>query len=180
VTLDQAPPEPLHKKPRRFGAMLDLGVPDGVVTSFVYRPHKMARVHAGLGYNGISPGLRLGGDFIPFGWGPSLGLSYGHYFDGDANGFVGMFAGSANDNTKEILKSVGYDYMNFRLGMEFGGDRFTFFFRGGLCWMRTAIHHLDTLLDQNDPNSNMTITIKKDPVLNVWAPTLQLGFIVQI
>jgi hypothetical protein len=140
----------------------------------------MARVHAGLGYNGISPGLRLGGDFIPFGWGPSLGLSYGHYFDGDANGFVGMFAGSANDNTKEILKSVGYDYMNFRLGMEFGGDRFTFFFRGGLCWMRTAIHHLDTLLDQNDPNSNMTITIKKDPVLNVWAPTLQLGFIVQI
>src|SRR6185369_9247022 len=112
-------------QPRKYGAMLDLGVPDGVIASFVFRPHKMARVHAGLGYNGISPGLRLGAAFLPFGWGPSVDLDYGHYFEGDANGLVGMFAGPTKDG-RELLSDVGYDYVNLRAGMELGGDRFTF------------------------------------------------------
>jgi hypothetical protein len=183
VTLDEAQPEPAHKKKRQFGAMLDLGVPDGVMASFVYRPLKLARFHGGLGYNGISPGFRLGGDFLPLGWGPSLGLAYGHYFDGDANGLVGTFAGSAPDGAGSLLlKSVGYDYVNLRVGMEFGGDRFTFFIRGGLCWMHATIHHLDSLLDKQDSSvsANTKITIKQDPILNVFAPTIQLGFIVQL
>src|SRR5690606_24022770 len=61
------------EEPRMFGAMFDLGGPDGSTLSFVYRPIDIARVHAGLGYNGVSPGLRLGGEYLPLGWGPSLG-----------------------------------------------------------------------------------------------------------
>ncbi|HKO89688.1 MAG TPA: hypothetical protein VJU61_00955 [Polyangiaceae bacterium] len=175
----QAPARP----PRRFGAMLDLGVPDGIMTSFVFRPLPEARVHAGLGYNGVSPGLRLGGEYLPFGWGPSLGLAYGHYFEGDANGLVGSIAGEADD-AKELLKSIGYDYINLRVGMEFGGDRFTFFTRGGISWVHMTIHHFDSLLDQPGSggvaNGTTTITITEDPVLNAFAPTLNLGLIVQL
>jgi len=176
---EQAPARP----PRRYGAMLDLGVPDGIMTSFVFRPLPQARVHAGLGYNGVSPGLRLGGEYLPFGWGPSLGLAYGHYFEGDANGLVGSLAGKADD-AEELLKSVGYDYVNLRVGMEFGGERFTFFTRAGISWLHMTIHHFDSLLDPPGgggvANGTTTITITEDPVLNAFTPTLNLGLIVQL
>lgn len=166
---------------RKYGAMLDLGVPDGVIASFVFRPIKMARVHAGLGYNGIGPGLRLGAAFLPFGWGPSLDLAYGHYFEGDANGLVGLLAG-ANKSQSELLSSVGYDYVNLRAGMDLGGDRFTFFARGGLSWVHTTLHNIDSLLAPKDGQSNgkTQISLPQDPVLNALAPSLQLGFIVQL
>jgi hypothetical protein len=167
-------------KPRQFGAMLDLGLPDGTMLSFVYRPIRMARVHAGMGYNGISPGLRLGGVFLPFGWGPAIGLDYGHYFEGDANGLAGLFG-----DTKEggaMLEAIGYDFVNLRAGVDLGGDRFTFFAHGGISWVRTTIHELDTMLDRNQSasSSNTSIAIKQDPVLNAFVPNLQLGFIVHL
>jgi hypothetical protein len=169
------------RQPRKYGAMLDLGLPDGVMASFVFRPIAQARLHAGLGYNGISPGLRIGGSVLPFGWGPSIDLAYGHYFEGDANGLVSM-VGGVNEADSELLSSVGYDYLNLRAGMELGGDRFTFFARGGFSWVHTTIHNIDSLLDTKDAstNGNTTITIPKDPVLNAFAPSLQLGFIVQL
>jgi hypothetical protein len=166
------------EKPRMFGAMFDLGVPDGTTLSFVYRPIDLARVHAGLSYNGVSPGLRLGGEFLPLGWGPSLGIAYGHYFEGDANGIAGMF-GSIDENSSKLLENVGYDYFALRAGMEFGGDRFTFFARGGVSWLRTTIHELDAIIEP-DPESNTTVEVKQDPVLNAVTPTIQLGMIVQI
>jgi hypothetical protein len=165
-------------KPRMFGAMFDLGVPDGTTLSFVYRPIDLARVHAGLSYNGVSPGLRFGGEFLPLGWGPSLGIAYGHYFEGDANGIAGMF-GSIDEDSSKLLENVGYDYFALRAGMEFGGDRFTFFARGGVSWLRTTIHELDSIIEP-DPESNTTVEVKQDPVLNAVTPTIQLGMIVQI
>jgi hypothetical protein len=166
------------QKPRMFGAMFDLGVPDGTTLSFVYRPIDLARVHAGLSYNGVSPGLRIGGEFLPLGWGPSLGIAYGHYFEGDANGIASMF-GSIDENSSKLLENVGYDYFALRAGMEFGGDRFTFFARGGVSWLRTTIHELDAIIEP-DPESNTTVEVKQDPVLNAVTPTIQLGVIVQI
>jgi hypothetical protein len=167
-----------EQKPRMFGAMFDLGVPDGTTLSFVYRPIDLARVHAGLSYNGVSPGLRLGGEFLPLGWGPSLGIALGHYFEGDANGIAGMF-GSIDENSSKLLENVGYDYFAIRAGMEFGGDRFTFFARGGVSWLRTTIHELDSLIEP-DPESNTTVELRQDPVLNAFTPTIQFGMIVQI
>jgi hypothetical protein len=165
------------KKPRMFGAMLDLGVPDGTNLSFVFRPISIARVHAGLGYNGVSPGLRIGGEYLPLGWGPSIGMALGHYFEGDANGLAGMF-GDPGDGSK-LLEHVGYSYFALRAGMEFGGDRFTFFGRGGVTWLRSTIHELDSFI-QTDEDSNMTVSVKKDPVLSAFVPTIQLGMIVQL
>jgi hypothetical protein len=175
---DGATPPDGAKKPRMFGAMFDLGVPDGTTLSFVYRPIDLARVHAGLGYNGVSPGLRIGGEFLPLGWGPSIGLAYGHYFEGDANGLAGMF-GDTGDGSK-LLENVGYDYFALRAGMELGGDRFTFFARGGVCWLSTTIHELDSLIQSDDPDSSTSVTVREDPVLDAFLPTLQFGMIVQI
>jgi hypothetical protein len=163
------------KKPRIFGAMFDLGVPDGTNLSFVYRPIDIARLHAGLGYNGVSPGLRIGGEYIPFGWGPTVGLAYGHFFEGDAS----SLAGDVDDKTKPMLQEVGYSFFALRAGMEFGGDRFTFFGRGGVTWVSSTLHHIDDLM-QPDPGSNTTVSIAQDPTLKAFMPTLQFGMIVQI
>jgi len=167
-----------NAKPRQFGAMFDLGVPDGTVLSFVYRPVEMARFHAGPSYNGISPGLRLGGVFLPFGWGPALEVDYGPYLEGDANSLAGLF-GDTGEGSR-LLQSIGYDYVNFRGGMDFGGERFTFFVHGGVSWLRTTIHEFDTLLGDGASSSDTTIDIRQDPVINAWVPNLQLGFIVHL
>lgn len=168
-------------EPRRFGAMFDLGVPDGTMLSFVFRPIDIARFHAGAGYNGISPGLRIGATLLPLGSGPSVDLDYGHYFEGNANGLVGLVSGSADEDSV-LLEQVGYDYVSLRAGMELGGDRFTFFARGGISWMRTPIHEFEALIEPSGPSTNgrTTITVNEDPVLNVFVPSLQLGFIVQL
>lgn len=168
-------------KPRRFGAMFDLGIPDGTMLSFVFRPVDIARFHAGLGYNGISPGLRIGAALLPLGWGPSVSLDYGHYFEGDANGLVGLVAGSADEDSV-LLEKIGYDYVSLRAGMELGGDRFTFFGRGGVSWMRTTIHEFEALIEPSgaSANGNTTITVNEDPVLNAFVPSFQLGLIVQL
>lgn len=168
------------REDRQFGAMLDLGVPDGTMISFVYRPIRMARLHAGAGYNGISPGLRLGGVFLPFGAGPSLSLDYGHYFEGDANGVVNLFSDTREGRV--LLESVGYDYVSLRAGVDLGGDRFTFFARGGISWLRTAIREFDTLLAPSDQaqSQGTSISVPEDPVLNLFVPTFQLGFIVHL
>jgi hypothetical protein len=166
--------------PRMFGGMFDVGVPDGAMLSFVYRPINLARFHAGGGYNGVSPGLRLGAALLPLGWGPSLGLEYGHYFEGDANGLVRMIGGSEEEDNV-VLERFGYDFVSLRVGMELGGDRFTFFTRGGVSWIRSTIHDLDSLIEEEGGGGgNTTITIGRDPVLNAFAPSLNLGLIVQL
>ena len=175
---DQGEAEDGPKQPRMFGAMFDIGVPDGTNLSFVYRPIDIARLHAGLGYNGVSPGLRIGGEYLPLGWGPSIGLAYGHFFEGDANGLAGMF-GKPSEEASQVLDSVGYSFFALRAGMEFGGDRFTFFGRGGVTWISSTIHDLDQVM-QPEAGSNTTVSIDQDPTLKAFVPTLQFGMIVQI
>jgi len=165
-------------KPRMFGAMFDIGVPDGTNLSFVYRPIDIARLHAGLGYNGVGPGLRIGGEYLPLGWGPSIGLAYGHFFEGDANGLAGMF-GKPSEEASQVLDSLGYSYFAIRAGMEFGGDRFTFFGRGGMTWISSTIHDLDAILEP-ESGSNTSVSISEDPTLHAFVPTLQFGMIVQL
>ena len=179
TTEDSQPSERANGDARQFGAMFDLGVPDGTMLSFVYRPISLARLHAGAGYNGVSPGLRLGAALLPFGAGPSVSLDYGHYFEGDANGLAGLVGNEKGSNV--LLQRVGYDFVNLRAGMELGGDRFTFFARGGISWIRTTIHEFESLLTPSGDasNGNTSISVTEDPVLSAFVPSLQLGLIVQ-
>lgn len=163
--------------------MLNIGLPEGGVVSFAYMPIPYVRLNAGLGLNGISPGLNVGVTGLPLGrnWGPSLSVDYGHYFEGDASGLVEAIAGPSETDVSPMT-SVGYDYVNFRLGMEVGGDRLTFFGRGGVSWIRTEIHKLNDLFEAEtaDSDSTTSISITEDPVLSVWAPSLTFGMIVRL
>ena len=146
-----------NKPKRQFGAMLDLGLPDGIMVSFVYRPLREVRVTAGLGYNAVSPGLRLEAMALPFGELFSVGLGYGHYFEGDANGLVASMSGSDESETV-LLERFGYDYFTLRAGLELGGDRFVFFTRAGMSWIRTEIHDFDEAIDpETQVNGNTSI-----------------------
>jgi hypothetical protein len=166
-------------KPGPFGVMFDVGVPDGIMLSGAYKPIKWARANLGLGYNGVSPGLRIGGALVPFGTGPFFSLDLGHYFGGDANGLVRTFSGDHDSSV--VLEDVGYDYMNLRIGAEIGGDRFKFIVRGGFTFIRSTIHHLDTLInEETDPGSTTTVTVGEDPTLTGVAPSLDLGICVYL
>jgi hypothetical protein len=164
----------------QFGAMLDVGLPDGTMASFVFRPISLLRLHAGVGYNAVSPGFRIGAALLPFGSGPSVSLDYGHYFEGDANGIAGTLTGT-NEADSVLLERFGYDFVNLRAGMEIGGDTFVFFTRGGVSWVRTTIHEFATLLDSgnNSANENTSIVVTKDPILSAFVPSFQLGMIVR-
>ena len=82
TTINRAPAAMPASKLPAFGVMADVGLPDGVGASLVYRPAKWLRVTGGGTYNMISSGLRAGASLLPFGWGPSLTVEGGHYFDG--------------------------------------------------------------------------------------------------
>ncbi|MET0412015.1 MAG: hypothetical protein ABW217_12010 [Polyangiaceae bacterium] len=165
--------------PGPFGVMFDVGVPDGIMLSGAYKPIKWARANLGLGYNGVSPGLRIGGALVPFGTGPFFSLDLGHYFGGDANGLVRTFA--SDHDSSAVLEDVGYDYMNLRIGAEIGGDRFKFIVRGGFTFIRSTIHHLDTLINEEaDPGSSTTVTVGEDPTLTGVGPSLDLGLCVYL
>lgn len=168
-----------ERKPGPWGVMLDLGVPDGVMVSGLYKPIEWARVNAGLGYNGVSLGMRIGGALVPFGTGPFFGVDFGHYFGGDANKLARTFAGPEYEDAA-VLEDIGYDYMNLRLGLELGGDRFAFIMRGGFTFLRMAIHNLDETIQDatQDSGSTTRISLREDPVVTGVAPTFDLGFAV--
>lgn len=167
--------------------MLNVGLPEGVLTSFVYQPIGYVRLNAGLGFNAISPSLSVGVSGHPLGysWGPSFGIDYGHYFEGDASGLVEVLTGPIESNVSP-MKNVGYDYVNFRLGMEYGGERFVFFGRGGVSWIGTEIHALNELIEaeaaasEGDVPSTTSVKFTHDPVLSIWAPSLSFGMIVRL
>lgn len=178
-----APAAPADKLPL-FGVMADAGLPDGFNGSLVVRPARWVRAHAGGGYNMISKGVRGGVTLAPFGWGPSLTLEGGHYFEGNANGVVRSIAGSGYEDSA-LLERVGYDYGNAHLGFEMGYRRVTFYIHGGMSYVRAKVHNFDAVVkDETQMNgvssSGAEISIKQDPIVRVVAPSAKLGLIVYL
>lgn len=169
VAIDSAQP------PGPWGVMLGVGVPDGLMLSGLYRPVEWARVNAGLGHNGVSLGARVGGALVPFGKGPFLGVDLGHYFAGNANNLVRPFVGSDYEDAA-LLESVGYSYLNLRLGLELGSDRFAFIMRGGFTFLRMALRNIEETVNRD--SVTMRVSLREDPVVTAIAPTLDLGFAV--
>jgi hypothetical protein len=162
-----------------LGATLDVGLPDGAIVGVVGRPWNWLRVAAGAGSNSISPGVRGGITFIPFGVGPSATVEGGHYFEGDANGTVAAFAGSSYERSRTADK-IGYQFMNLHLGLELGNERFTFFFHGGMSYIHTVLYNANDALGgtSNNPlGGSTTVVIIGDPVITAWIPSFKLGFI---
>jgi len=164
------------------GVMADVGLPDGAGASLVLRPKKWLRVTGGGTYNMISSGVRAGVSLVPLGWGPSLSVEGGHYFDGDANSLMRRFAG-ASYQSNAVLERVGYDYANAHLGLDFGYRRVTFFLHGGFSYIRATVHNVDAAIQssmQSDSSSSTQLSVKQDPIIRAITPSAKLGLIVYL
>jgi hypothetical protein len=157
------------------GAMVDVGVPDGLIGSLVVRPLLWVRVYGGGGSNSVSKGWRTGLALIPFGSGPSLSLEYGSYAQGDANGLVrsmagGQFAGSP------LLEKLEYQYANAHAGLEFGGKHFTFFVHGGVSMVWAQLRGGGGTLANT--GTDTVVQISSDPKIKAFGSSLKVGLIV--
>jgi hypothetical protein len=182
ATINRAAAAPATPTLPAVGVMADIGLPDGAGASLVYRPAKWLRVTGGGTYNMISSGLRAGASLLPFGWGPSLTVEGGHYFDGDANGLIRKFAG-ASYQSNAVLERVGYDYANAHLGLDLGYRRVTFFIHGGMSFIRASVHNIDQAIRSDagsSSSSSTTVSVKQDPIIRAFTPSAKLGLIVYL
>jgi hypothetical protein len=166
---------------KRLGFALQTGLPDGFTGSAVYRPFGWLRTQLGAGYNLVGLGLQGGATLIPFGWGPSLTLEGGHYFEGDANGIARSMAGAGFAETA-LLDRVGYDYANAHLGLEIGKQSYTFFIHGGMSYVVTRVNGLNEVLDDSagDAGSGPSLHVGQAPTVSAFVPSLKLGFVMYV
>jgi len=107
---------------------------------------------------------------IPFEWGltPTLHLEGGHFFSGDASRFT------SDAGTKVLLAHVPEDYLSASLGLEFGlQQRFVFFLRMGLCWIRTEAQNIKQAILAQDPSAGVKSAGNVPLLLQV--PTVSAG-----
>jgi hypothetical protein len=152
-----APSRPHHT----FGMTMDVGLPDGAALGVVVRPKfDWLRLGAAVTHNGMGPGLRFGVTLDPVSYavGPTLTVEGGHCFAGTVPGIQGS-------------PSIGYDYANFHLGLEFGNrSTFRFFVRGGASWV-----NMSSAQAQNSVINNGSTIM--NPSYTGWvAPSAKLGF----
>ena len=157
---------------RRFGLLVDAGVPGGAGLAAMFRPWRFLRAEGGVNWNTLSFGLRGGVTVIPFEWGvtPTLHLEGGHFFDGDASRFT------SNAGAKVLLTSVPEDYLSASIGLEVGSqDRFVFFVRMGLCWIRSEAQNVAQAIAAANPGLDTRVKSADNMPLLVQVPTLSVG-----
>jgi len=171
--------QPLPARDHTYGVMVDAGLPDGVNTSFIYRPSPQLRLHVGGGYNLISKGLRAGATMLtnPGTFSGSFSLEAGHYFPGDANELAGVFTGD-KETSLGVLKSVGYNYGNAHVGVEMGIRRFTFYFHVGMSFMMTKASNINELFAEDVEDGEPMVEIRDDPSLLFYTLSARFGAIV--
>jgi hypothetical protein len=157
---------------RHFGLLVDGGVPGGAGLAGMFRPWRFLRVEGGLNWNYLSLGLRGGVTVIPFEWGltPTLHLEGGHFFPGDASRFPD------SPGAKILLGHVPEDYLSASLGLEFGSQqRFVFFLRAGLCWIRTEVRNFAQAVAAENPGSPTGVKSAGNISMLLQVPTVSAG-----
>jgi hypothetical protein len=160
-----------------IGVMVDAGVPDGVNGSLVFRPFRPLNIHAGVGTNLISYGVRAGASLylLPTGISPTLSGEVGRYFPGDANEAANRL-GVTTDSDNPVLRDVGYDYANLHLGLDFGRETFSFYIHAGFSAVRGKLRHLDELVAE-DADESLTFEVKQGATANLIAPSARIGIL---
>lgn len=158
-----------------IGLSLDVGIPDGATVSGLFRPADWVRLSAGLGYNFLSPGIRVGATFTPFHFllTPSLTLEAGHYFVGDPGSKLDALVGSSG-TAADNFRNVSYDFGNVHLGLEIGGKNFGGFLHVGMSYVNASVHDFQTLLQKNTNDPSLEAA---DPSLRFTVPSLKLGIL---
>jgi hypothetical protein len=159
---------------RLFGVMADAGVPDGGTASLVFRPLRAIRLHAGIGHNAISQGMRAGITLVPLsGWlSPTVSVDVGTFPEGDANPLAQMVSGDP-EYSNEALDSVGYDFVNLHAGLEFGRERATFYVHAGMSQVSGALRGIA-------PEDDSSVSFSDDPQMTIRGVSARIGLIVYI
>ncbi len=161
----------------RFGVSTDVGVPDGLVTSFVVRPVSWFRAHAGVGYNAVSPGLRAGATLaLPTWFSPTLSVAYGRYREGDANPVVRMVTGDSAFHSG-ILDRVGYAFADGYVGLQLGRERVAFSIEAGYSRVTGRVRGLGAPSDAmtSNPEAATTFAVAEDPRVVAWTVSARIG-----
>ena len=164
-------------EPGRIGVMLDAGVPDGGHASLVVRPARWMNLHAGVGTNLISRGVRGGATvyLLPTRVAPSLNVDVGRFPAGDANPVARRLELIGEDHP--LLREVGYDYGDLHLGLDFGREDLTFYVHAGATWVRGRVRNLDETLAEGREDG-VTVEVRQDPIVTAVGPSARLGFLV--
>lgn len=158
----------------RFGVLFDVGVPDGLGLSGVYRPMHWLRLHGGLTHNLGALGLRGGVSFAPFYFPltPTLSVDVGRTFSADYRS-IARKAGLDDPKFDPLLRDLTYTYANAHLGLEVGAARrFVFFLRGGVSYFALSVPGFQEFLQASAGDPSITA---KNPRLRFTLPTLKLG-----
>ncbi len=158
-----------------LGAMVDVGLPDGLIASVAVRPWTWLRLHGGAGSNSVSTGWRGGVALLPFGAGPCVAFEYGRYGQGDANGLVRRMTGGDFEGSP-LLEKLGYQYANAHAGLELGGKRFTFFVHGGVSRVWAQLGGSSGTLANTGTDTE--VRIGASPRIRAFGSSLKIGIIV--
>lgn len=166
----------------QLGVSADIGVPDGGTASVSLAPISMLRLQAGVSYNAVSPGIRVGATFVPLRTfvTPTLSVDWGRFKEGDANPMARRISGDDSIDSP-ALERFGYDYANAHVGLEIGRS-WTFFLRAGASRITGVAHDLESeissMSDTSDPNTK--VTFSEDPKVTAWVPSARIGLIFHI
>jgi hypothetical protein len=167
--------EPAPKPPSRLGLMFDVGSMEGGLLSLVYRVSPELRLEGGAGTNSVSPGFRLGVVALPWhsatsSW-PTFSLAGGHFFEGDINGVVRLFASGYRYDTR--LEHFDYDFVSLHVGWEAECGSLLFFAQGGasVLWSQIPAAAAAMPLAAAAPSA-----VGEEPFWLVL-PSLRLGFV---
>ncbi len=159
----------------RIGVMTDIGLPDGFMASVLTRVSPRIRLHAGLGHNAVSTGIR-GGVRLHAGSGstsPFLAFELGHYFDGNAQGWMQAMAQDALDDAQ--LDSFSYNFYNASVGLRVGSATTAFYLQAGASYISSELHLRES---QNSPSSmTPAVDVFTRTTLRVWSPAARVGLI---
>jgi hypothetical protein len=166
----------VETKPRLFGTLLDVGVPDGLMLGVALRPWSILRMDAAAGVNAVSLGVRAGMTLrLPTRISPVLSVAGGHFFEGNANGVTRSVAGA---DYSPLAQSVGYQFANLHTGVEFGLQKSTFYVHGGMSYLHSKLHAAnDALRATQSADPSVSIDVKRDPTLTAWVPSIKIGFL---
>jgi len=158
---------------RRFGLLMDAGVPTGAGLAAMFRPWRLLRLEGGLNYDYVSFGLRGGLTFIPVEWAvtPTVHVEGGHFFEGNASSFT------SDASAKILLGHVPEDYLSASLGLEFGAQqRFVFFLRLGLSWIWSEGRNVaQAVTAANTSGGPTTVKSAQNIPLLLQVPTVTVG-----
>jgi hypothetical protein len=171
-SLDAPPPWKL-----RFGALVDVGAPDGIGVAAVVRPLRWLRLNAGATTNTIGLGLRGGASLMPFELfiSPTLDFDVGHYFNADYGKLLTRMGGTPG-SASSLIGSVGYNYASAGFGLELSPWRsVSLSLRFGLGYWSIQVNDVQSFIREstNDPN------ISASPrALRFTSPSVKLGVLI--